>query len=115
MSVHAVGGDARPIGTSGRSHTRQRAAGLPLFRQDVCMSCPVHPYSLRHDNLPGTSALTVTLQAGNVMTYRDIGSTPARYRLSYESPWAEVSDSITWRRFCRIPLDGTVPHPTLMS
>jgi len=27
---------------------------------------------------------------------------------------AEVSDSITWRRFCRIPLDGRVPHPTTL-
>jgi len=26
----------------------------------------------------------------------------------------EVSDSITWRRFCRIPLDGSVPHPTTL-
>jgi len=25
-----------------------------------------------------------------------------------------VSDSITWRRFCRIPLDGVVPHPTTL-
>ena len=24
------------------------------------------------------------------------------------------SDSITWRRFCRIPLDGSVPHPTTL-
>ena len=34
-----------------------------------------------------------------------------RYRLGYESLCAEVSDSISWRRFCRIPLDGKVPHP----
>jgi len=27
---------------------------------------------------------------------------------------AEVSDSISWRRFCRIPLDGKVPHPTTL-
>jgi IS5 family transposase len=33
-----------------------------------------------------------------------------RYRLGYESLCAEVSDSITWRRFCRIPIDGKVPH-----
>lgn len=32
-----------------------------------------------------------------------------RHRLGCESPCAEVSDSISWRRFCRIPLDGTVP------
>jgi transposase, IS5 family len=39
-----------------------------------------------------------------------------RYGLGYESLCAEVSDPITWRRFCRIPLDGKVPHPaTLMK
>ena len=37
-----------------------------------------------------------------------------RYRLGYESLCREVSDSITWRRFCRIPLDGQVPHPTTL-
>src|SRR5262249_44627101 len=37
-----------------------------------------------------------------------------RYRLGYETLCAEVSDSISWRRFCRIPLDGRVPHPTTL-
>ena len=37
-----------------------------------------------------------------------------RYRLGYESLCREVADSITWRRFCRIPLDGSVPHPTTL-
>src|SRR5215510_11890166 len=37
-----------------------------------------------------------------------------RHRLGYESLCAEVSDSISWRRFCRIPLDGRVPHPTTL-
>ena len=37
-----------------------------------------------------------------------------RYRLGYEALCREVSDSITWRRFCRIPLDGSVPHPTTL-
>ena len=37
-----------------------------------------------------------------------------RYRLGYESLCREVADSIAWRRFCRIPLDGTVPHPTTL-
>ncbi len=37
-----------------------------------------------------------------------------RYRLGYESLCREVSDSITWRRFCRIPLDGAVAHPTTL-
>jgi IS5 family transposase len=37
-----------------------------------------------------------------------------RYRLGYESLCREVTDSIRWRRFCRIPLDGVVPHPTTL-
>jgi IS5 family transposase len=37
-----------------------------------------------------------------------------RYRLDYESLCREVSDSITWRRFCRIPMDAVVPHPTTL-
>jgi hypothetical protein len=28
---------------------------------------------------------------------------------------AEVSGSNSWRRFCRIPLDGRVPHPTKLT
>ena len=37
-----------------------------------------------------------------------------RHGLGYESLCREVTDSITWRRFCRIPLDGSVPHPTTL-
>src|SRR5579872_4890908 len=37
-----------------------------------------------------------------------------RYRLGYESLCQEVADSISWRPFCRIPLDGRVPHPTTL-
>jgi IS5 family transposase len=37
-----------------------------------------------------------------------------RYRLGYETLCREVSDSIMWRRFCRIPLEGSVPHPTTL-
>lgn len=37
-----------------------------------------------------------------------------RYRLGYEPPVAEVADSLTWRRFCRIPLGAQVPHPTTL-
>ena len=38
-----------------------------------------------------------------------------RHWLGYETLCAEVSDSISWRRFCRIPLDATVPHPTTLQ
>jgi len=37
-----------------------------------------------------------------------------RYRLGYEALCREVADSISWRWFCRIPLDGSVPHPTTL-
>jgi IS5 family transposase len=38
-----------------------------------------------------------------------------RYGLGYQSLCKEVGDSIAWRRFCRIPLDRPVPHPTTVS
>ncbi len=37
-----------------------------------------------------------------------------RYRLGFESLCREVSDSITWRQFCRIGLHENVPHPTTL-
>jgi transposase, IS5 family len=37
-----------------------------------------------------------------------------RYRLGYESLCREVSDSITWRQFCRIGIDQPMPHPTTL-
>jgi IS5 family transposase len=37
-----------------------------------------------------------------------------RYGMGYESLCREVSDSIGWRRFCRIGLDRPVPHPTTL-
>jgi transposase, IS5 family len=37
-----------------------------------------------------------------------------RYRLGYEALCREVGDSISWQRFCRIPLGTRVPHPTTL-
>jgi transposase, IS5 family len=37
-----------------------------------------------------------------------------RYRLGYEVLCREVGDSISWQRFCRIPLGTRVPHPTTL-
>jgi IS5 family transposase len=37
-----------------------------------------------------------------------------RYGLGYETLCQEVSDSISWRRFCCIGLDRPVPHPTTL-
>jgi IS5 family transposase len=49
-----------------------------------------------------------------MQTYLRLMFLKFRYRLGYESLCCEVSDSIGWRRFCRIPLDGAVPHPTTL-
>ena len=35
-----------------------------------------------------------------------------RHGLGYETLVKEVADSLSWRRFCRIRLEGDVPHPT---
>ena len=37
-----------------------------------------------------------------------------RYRLGYEALCAEVSESLTWLRFCRIPLGERAPHPSTL-
>ncbi|MEV8504483.1 ISNCY family transposase [Actinoplanes sp. NPDC051475] len=51
-----------------------------------------------------------------VETYLRLMSLKVRYRLGYESLCAEVTNSIGWRLFCRIGIDGRVPHPsTLMK
>jgi IS5 family transposase len=49
-----------------------------------------------------------------VETYLRLMFLKFRYGLGFESLCREVSDSITWRRFCRIALDGAVPHPTTL-
>jgi transposase, IS5 family len=51
-----------------------------------------------------------------VETYLRLAYLKHRYDLGWETLCGEVSDSFTWRRFCRIALDGRVPDPsTLMK
>jgi IS5 family transposase len=38
-----------------------------------------------------------------------------RYRLGFESLCREVGDSVSWCRFCRIPLGGSVPHHSTLK
>jgi IS5 family transposase len=38
-----------------------------------------------------------------------------RYRLGYETLCREVADSLSWSRFCRIPLGTRVPAPSTLS
>jgi hypothetical protein len=37
-----------------------------------------------------------------------------RYRLGFETLCDEVTDSLAWRRFCRIGITDAVPHPTTL-
>lgn len=37
-----------------------------------------------------------------------------RYRLGFETLCKEVTDSLSWRRFCRIGITDRVPHPTTL-
>ncbi len=50
-----------------------------------------------------------------VETYLRLMYLKHRYKLGYEMLVREIADSLHWRRFCRIALDGEVPHPTTLS
>lgn len=49
-----------------------------------------------------------------IETYLRLMFLKSRYRLGYETLCAEVTDSISWQRFCRIGVGGRVPHPTTL-
>ena len=80
-----------------------------LARVDVLLDDPVFfgPFELFFDPRIGRPSTPME-------TYLRLMFLKFRYRLGYESLCREVSDSITWRRFCRIGLDGAVPHPTTL-
>jgi IS5 family transposase len=51
-----------------------------------------------------------------IETYLRLMFLKYRYRLGYETLCAEVTDSLSWLRFARIPIGGSAPHPsTLMK
>jgi len=49
-----------------------------------------------------------------IETYLRLMFLKYRYRLGFEPLCREVADSISWQRFCRIPLGVAVPHPTTL-
>jgi transposase, IS5 family len=49
-----------------------------------------------------------------IETYLRLMYLKHRYGLGYETLCKEVADSFTWRRFCRIGIDGRVPDPTTL-
>jgi IS5 family transposase len=51
-----------------------------------------------------------------IETYLRLMFLKYRYRLGYETLCREVTDSLSWLRFTRIPIGGSAPHPsTLMK
>lgn len=49
-----------------------------------------------------------------IETYLRLMFLKYRYKLGFEPLCREVTDSISWGRFCRIPLGCSVPHPTTL-
>ena len=85
--------------------------GLPaeLDRIDALLDDPVFfaPFAAHFDPVMGRPSIPIE-------TYLRMMFLKFRYRLGFETLCREVTDSISWRRFCRIPLGATVPHPTTL-
>jgi transposase, IS5 family len=85
--------------------------GLPaeLARVDALLDDPGFqaPFATHYDPVLGRPSVPID-------TYLRMMFLKFRYRLGYELVCREVADSISWQRFCRIPLGGQVPHPTTL-
>jgi transposase, IS5 family len=82
---------------------------VELGRVDALLDDPVFfaPFATYFDARIGRPSIPVE-------TYLRLMFLKFRYRLGYESLCREVADSISWQRFCRIPLGMRVPHPTTL-
>ena len=82
---------------------------VELGRVDELLDDPVFfaPFAAYFDARIGRPSIPME-------TYLRLMFLKFRYRLGYESLCREVSDSISWQRFCRIPFGTRVPHPTTL-
>jgi IS5 family transposase len=82
---------------------------VELGRVDALLDDPVFfaPFAAYFDARIGRPSVPVE-------TYLRLMFLKSRYRLGYELLCREVADSISWQRFCRIPLGTRVPHPTTL-
>jgi IS5 family transposase len=82
---------------------------VELGRVDALLDDPAFfaPFAAHFDARIGRPSVPVE-------TYLRLMFLKFRYRLGYESLCREVADSISWQRFCRIPLGTRVPHPTTL-
>jgi IS5 family transposase len=85
--------------------------GLPatLARVDALLDDPgfLAPFATHHDPVLGRPSVPID-------TYLRMMFLKFRYRLGDELLCRELQASISWQRFCRIPLGGQVPHPTTL-
>jgi IS5 family transposase len=80
-----------------------------LARVDALLDDPgfLAPFSAHYDPVAGRPSIPID-------TYLRMMFLKFRWRLGYQTLCREVQDSISWQRFCRIPLGGQVPHPTTL-
>ena len=85
--------------------------GLPaeLTRVDRLLDDPVFIQPFRAHFHPRYGRPSIPID-----TYLRLMFLKHRYGLGDELLCREVADSISWQRFCRIPLGGQVPHPTTL-
>jgi transposase, IS5 family len=85
--------------------------GLPeeLAQVDALLDDPgfLAPFATHYDPVAGRPSIPID-------TYLRMMFLKFRWRLGYQTLCREVQDSISWQRFCRIPLGGQVPHPTTL-
>jgi IS5 family transposase len=81
-----------------------------LAAVDALLDDPVffEPYRAHFSPLWGRPSIPIE-------TYLRMMFLKHRYGLGYESLCREVADSISWTRFCRIPLGTRVPHPSTLG
>jgi IS5 family transposase len=89
----------------------QACLGLPaeLEAVDRLLDDPVffEPYRAHFHATLGRPSVPIE-------TYLRLMFLKYRYRLGFEPLCREVTDSISWQRFARIPLGSSVPHPTTL-
>src|SRR5258705_3790800 len=82
---------------------------VELGRVDVLLADPVFfaPFAAHYDARIGRRSVPME-------TYLRLMFLKFRYQLGFEALCREVADSISWQRFCRIPLGTRFPHPTTL-
>jgi IS5 family transposase len=83
------------------------AAELATVDRLLDDSAFIEPFRAHFDPRCGRPSIPVD-------TYLRLMFLKHRYGLGYELLCREVADSISWQRFCPIPLGSRVPHPTML-